>query len=873
MEDPFLDDPKMADPDSGNSVAKYNWDEEFQRHIAALMISDKQFLLQSLDIVKPSYFTNKAHAKVVSIVCEYFKKYRSIPRKDFLIQELKSSMKENKSLPYYLGEVKVLYDYFHPGLEARDYLRDKITYFAKIQSMREAFKNSLELIDRAPESEKTWDEIYGIMRDAMTTHQNFEVGVDYFKSSKDRYENKKDEIDDKDRFILGLPGIDEQVSGGGYCRGEIISIVAGSGVGKCFKKGTKILMYDGSSKDVENIVVGDLVMGDDSTPRKVKRLVRGRDQMYDVIPKKGEKYTVNSHHILSLKASCKTIKKDCNNLKYAQNKWRNGDVFDIPVVDYMKQSNSFKNIMKGYRVGVEFDKKEVLIDPYILGIWLGDGTSRCTEVITADYEVVNAMWHYSNSINLNLVEREVKELATTYNFSGDGGKNYLLQNLRHYNLIKNKHIPDVYKINSREVRLQILAGLMDSDGSKSNNCFDFINKNKKLAEDVLFLARSLGFAAYIKPCKKSCQNNFIGNYWRVYISGNTNEIPVKIKRKKCVPRKQVKDVLRTGIKVVPVGRGNYYGFETDGNHRFLLADFTVVHNSIMLANISATNVLRGKRGVYISLELAENKIADRMDAIFTGFPVQNLTDHKDDILDKIASFKQVVYDGEIWPFVIKQFPAGTATVNTIRAYLSQLRFHGFDPDFIIVDYVGEMATHAEFKTHESRERTVRELRALATEDSVFIATAMQPNRDAKKDGKLGDRSRIDDEHLADSYGQIRPLDGCLSLNQNDNEKAIGIGRGYVIKQRDGKSRYQIYLRFDRESLKIYEIKQNEYLSLMNAHKETVSDGVSIDMIDAKIKKTVKAGWNPGNNEDLDEILAETLNSTHGEDEIDEGKTT
>jgi replicative DNA helicase len=528
MDDPFLDE-TMVDPDASGVAIKYNWDEEFQRHIAALMISDRQFLLQSLDLVKPGYFTNKAHAKVVQIAYDFFKKYRILPRKDFIHQELKSSLKENKALPYYLGEVNVLYEYFQPGMDARDYLRDKITYFAKIQSLKQAFTKSLEMIDKSPEDEKTWDTIYDKMREAMTVHQNFEIGVDYFKTAKDRYAAKAEEVDDKDRFIIGLPGVDTQVSGGGYCRGEIVSIVAGSGVGK----------------------------------------------------------------------------------------------------------------------------------------------------------------------------------------------------------------------------------------------------------------------------------------------------------------------------------------------------------SVMLANMAATNVLRGKKGVYITLELAENKVADRMDAIFTGCPVQNLTAHKDEILDKIASFKDVTYGGEIWPLVIKQFPAGTATVNTIRAYISQLRFHGFDPDFVIVDYVGEMATHTDIKTHESREKIVRELRALATEENVFVATAMQPNRDAKKDGKAGERNRIDDDHLADSYGQIRPLDMCLSLNQNDNEKFVGVGRGYVIKQRDGKSRYQIYLKFEKESLKIYEITQPEYMSAMNAHKETVAGEVAIDMIDDKVAKTVKAGWNPGNNEDMDDVdkvLKEVIASEHGDDE-DEGKTT
>lgn len=512
MTDPFIEDPTLVDPDR-ESDTKYSWDEEFQRHIAALLISDRQFLLQSLDLVKPGYFTNKAHSKVVNIAYDFFKKYRILPRKDFLVQEIKSSMKENKSLPYYLGEVNVLFDYFQPGMEARDYLRDKITYFAKIQSLKQAFHKSLELIDKAPEDEKTWDTIYDKMRDAMTTHQNFEVGIDYFKSPKDRYAAKAEETDSKDRFILGLNGIDLEISGGGYCRGEIISIVAGSGVGK----------------------------------------------------------------------------------------------------------------------------------------------------------------------------------------------------------------------------------------------------------------------------------------------------------------------------------------------------------SVMLANLAATNCLRGKRGVYISLELAESKIADRMDAIFTGLPVQNLMAHKDEIFEKLSKLEGVEYEGEIWPLVIKQFPAGTATVNTIRAYLSQLRFHGFEPDFVIIDYVGEMALHPDVKSYESRERTVRELRAMATEENVFIATAMQPNRDAKKDGKAGERHRIDDDHLADAYGQIRPLDGCISLNQNDNEKLLGIGRGYVIKQRDGKSRYQIYLRFDKESLRITEITQNEYKLLLNAQKEYAADEVSMDMVADKVDKAKKK-YKPSDSEESDDAIMENIKS-------------
>jgi len=70
--------------------------------------------------------------------------------------------------------------------------------------------------------------------------------------------------------------------------------------GKCILRGTKVLMYDGTIKNVEDIRVGDQVMGDDSTPRNVLETHSGTDTMYKVSNRKGETYTVNSHHILSL---------------------------------------------------------------------------------------------------------------------------------------------------------------------------------------------------------------------------------------------------------------------------------------------------------------------------------------------------------------------------------------------------------------------------------------------------------------------------------------------------------------------------------------------------------------------------------------------
>lgn len=512
--DELLNDPTLVDPD-GEEESKYSWDEDFQRHVLALLVVDRIFLLQSLDLIRPSYFTSRAHQKICGIVFAFFKKYHVLPRKDFIAQEIKSdpSLKENKSLPYFLAELNVVCDYFRPGLEARDYLQDKITYFAKIQAVKQAFQDSLKEIAKDPESEGTWEKVYDKMRNAMTIHQNFEVGIDYFNSIRERYLEKAVEDEEQDRFITGLhENVDKLITGGGYIRGEIISVVAGSGVGK----------------------------------------------------------------------------------------------------------------------------------------------------------------------------------------------------------------------------------------------------------------------------------------------------------------------------------------------------------SVMLACVTASNLLRGKRGVYISLELAERKVADRFDAILTGLPVQRLIEHKDEIYDKLSTMKGVWRpDKGMGALIIKEFPSGTASVNTVRAYLSQLRFRGYEPDFVIVDYIGEMADIPDIPLHQSREKLVRQLRAMASEEKVFVAVAMQPNRDYKKEKSGSDHGRIDDAHLADSYGQIRPLDGCFSLNQNDTEKKLGIGRCYVIKQRDGKSRYQFHLRFDPENLRITEISDMTYKQAMNTYKEKTEEEVIVDRV----------GWKPSEEKSAEQNAWEE-NVAQAEEEVD-----
>ena len=427
------------------------------------------------------------------------------------------------------------------------------------------------------------------------------------------------------------------------------------GFGKCTSKNTPIMMYDGSIKMVQDIKVGDQLMGDDSTPRNVLSLARGREMMYDIIPNKGDKYTVNESHILSLKCSTNHSKK-----------YRKGEIYDISVKDYLNLPKCFHGRggpLLGYRVPIIFPKKDIDIDPYILGYWLGDRNSGNAGITSEEYEVVCYFKEYCEKINCDIIQN--KDSITTrhslhYSISGKQinnkrTPNVLLNNLRKYNLINNKHIPHDFKCNSRENRLELLAGLIDSDGSLMGNGYDIIQKNEKLLDDIIYLARSLGFAAYKNECKKSCiykREKREGTYYRTFIHGKgLEEIPVKCERKKCLPRKQIKDALVTRIKVIKKEEDDYYGFELDGNRRYVLGDFTVTHNTIMALYIISK--LKLKTLVIVHKEFLLNQWIEKINEFLPDAKIGKIQGQIIDIEDKD------IVIGMLQSLSMKEYPEDT----------------------------------------------------------------------------------------------------------------------------------------------------------------------------------------------------------------------
>lgn len=341
----------------------------------------------------------------------------------------------------------------------------------------------------------------------------------------------------------------------------------------CHRIGTPILMADGTTVAVEDIVVGDEVRGWGG-PQKVLCLALGREQMVEVRPVKGEPFVVNLSHVLTLVHT------------------EENTVVDVTVRDWLEWSNYKKHCYKLFRVPVKEFKAWGLggpenIPPYVLGVLLGAGSlaERSPRVHKPDPELGPDLQAFATS--WDMVYRFNPERGEHYIHGrkrgpAAGGPNRLTQALRALEL--NVHsgqrfIPPHYLTADWTSRLELLAGLMDTDGHMSNGGFDFISQSKDLAEGVVFLARSVGLAAYLKPAEKYDQNGMGGLYWRVSISGDCDLIPCRIPRKRAPKRQQVKDVLRTGFTVELLEEEDYYGFSLDGDGRYLLGDFTVTHNS------------------------------------------------------------------------------------------------------------------------------------------------------------------------------------------------------------------------------------------------------------------------------------------------------
>lgn len=377
--------------------------------------------------------------------------------------------------------------------------------------------------------------------------------------------------------------------------------------GKCFARDTKIRMYDGSVKPVQDIQDGELVMGNDSTPRKVFGAVRGREEMFKIVPNKGDGFVCNKSHTLTLFFN--------NNRRNVKRGWEPKSFVNISVEDYLKCTANEKDHLVLVRSGWgnHFQEEKHLLSPYFLGLWLGNRCKYNTNISTNEPEVLEYLNMYTEILGLVIKRRDkytyalVNDVQDADDLKDQYSINYIRSALRSYGLFKNKHIPREYLIDSLENRFELLAGLLDTDGylnigRNGHPCsYEIVQKEKELAYGIVELSRSLGFytSVYekIATMKRDDGSVYRCLVYRICIYGEIERIPCKVERRKAKTNSRRVNSLRTGFKVESIGEDDYYGFSVDGNNLFLLADGMIVHNSYRATSDTYEEISRppGKR--------------------------------------------------------------------------------------------------------------------------------------------------------------------------------------------------------------------------------------------------------------------------------------
>ena len=195
--------------------------------------------------------------------------------------------------------------------------------------------------------------------------------------------------------------------------------------------------------------------------------------------------------------------------------------------------------------------------------------------------------------------------------------------------------------------------------------------------------------------------------------------------------------------------------------------------STMLMNLGAQAIRSGKTVVYYTLELYENYISQRYDAIITGMATQNLKYHVEDIKRELEKLP-----GKLIP---QYYPTKTASCNTLRAHLNRLILNGEKPDIVIVDYADLLKTSGKGKDshHLDLENIYEDLRGMAGEFALPVFTASQAGRTA------ADSEIVTGEQVAGAYAKIMIGDFVISLSRKVTDKISGTGRFYIIKNRFG----------------------------------------------------------------------------------------
>lgn len=240
---------------------------------------------------------------------------------------------------------------------------------------------------------------------------------------------------------------------------------------------------------------------------------------------------------------------------------------------------------------IKTDNVDLPIDAYMLGVWLGDGSSNCGQITIndEDFEIIDRIKKAGYSVNFGYK----KGKSTLFRITTGSRKqidrdNCFAAYLRKIGVHGNKHIPEIYLRAGLEQRYELLRGLLDTDGTVSKRGqISLTLTNKKLIEDALELIRSLGIKACIKEDRAILNGKDCGAAYHIHFYPADNTPLFYAKRKGCrvkeVPNKKNRRSSKTVCGAEFVGNHLVNCISVEGGFYLAGKGLTKTHNSIIAA--------------------------------------------------------------------------------------------------------------------------------------------------------------------------------------------------------------------------------------------------------------------------------------------------
>lgn len=764
--------------------------DNLEAKIIANLMYNPEYAAKVVPYTKEEYFED--YHVIADEIRKFYEKYECSPTKDELKIEIQNrhglTDKEVRKNCDLVSEI--------PVNDKSDFkwLMEKTEKFYQTRAMATAVISGADLIGKGQESS---GKILKMVEDALAVSFDNNIGLDYFEDIDRRYEMYH-AVEEKVSF--GVPSLD-RITVGGMSKKTATCCVASTG---CHAKGTKIVMSDGSLKNVEDVEVGDRLMGYNGQYRTVLRLARGREKMYRITPRRHESFVVNENHILPLFNVVTKQLETCT------------------IKDYVSKPNHWKHYryMVSNSVPVEFENPFVpTIEPYFMGVWLGDGHTHCMNITNQNPIIGNYLKEFSERRGdiRYWVENDARNhVCHHFPMIVRGRTNTLIEDFEQYGIhIGNssrgttkcceKFIPDEYQRMSVENRYELLAGLLDTDGWLERSNYGFCSKSEKLVRGILRLAGGLGYGTSMRI--KIVNGT---RYFCAAIMGDgLDKIPCKVKKfeNELHPNK---DVHHFQFKVEDLADDDFYGFALDGDHLYYIDNWTLQHNtgkSALLCAIAANVVRQGKNALYISMEMSEDRVAERIDANLMSETVRNVRSMPyKSYIENTNKLKQKAY-GRL---IIREFPTSAAGVTQFKVLLKDLKTKKqFVPDLVVVDYMNICCSsrlkQGQTNSYGYIKAISEELRGLAVEYNVAVLTATQTNRNGFNN------SDIELTDISESIGSTHVMDMIFALIRTEALDELGQIEIKQLKNRysDPSAEPTIQLGFDRQKMTVYDLNSRE----------------------------------------------------------------